>query len=98
MHTTPWGTVVFGEEAGNSGTLLEMIDPLNTTGVTYDRNVGTFSGTDAGNVTERPAIGHLSFEGVVIYPNGVLYYGDENRPSQGTPGGAYFKFVPTTAW
>lgn len=98
LHTTPWGTIVIGEEAGDSGTLLEMINPLNTTGVVYDRNNGTFSGPDAANVTERPALGHLSFEGVVIYTNGVIYYGDENRPSTGTPGGAYFKFVPSTPW
>jgi hypothetical protein len=24
------------------------------------------------------------------------YYGDENRPARGTPGGAYFKFLPST--
>ena len=27
-----------------------------------------------------------------------MYYGDENRPSTGTAGGAYFKFIPTTPW
>lgn len=97
-HTTPWGTVVFGEEAGSSGTLLEIIDPLHTTNVVYDRATGTFSGADAANVTERPAVGHLSFEGVAVYPNGVLYYGDENRPSRGTAGGAYFKFIPSMPW
>ena len=97
-HTTPWGTVVFGEEAGSSGSILEIIDPLHTTGVVYDRANGTFSGADAAHVTERPAVGHLSFEGVVIYPNGVMYYGDENRPSQGVAGGAYFKFVPGNPW
>ncbi len=97
-HVTPWGTVVVGEEAGSSGTLLEIIDPLHTTGVAYDRGAGTFSGADAANVTERPAVGHLSFEGVGIYPNGVMYYGDENRPSQATAGGAYFKFVPDNPW
>jgi hypothetical protein len=98
MHATAWGTVVFGEEAGSSGTVLEMIDPLHTTGVVYDRGAGTFSGADAANVTERAAIGHLSFEGLMVYPNGVMYYGDENRPSMGTPGGAYFKFVPDHPW
>lgn len=98
LHVTAWGTVVFGEEAGNSGTVLELIDPLHTTGVVYDRDAGTFSGADAAHVTERTALGHLSFEGVVIYPNGVTYYGDENRPSKGTPGGAYFKFVPENPW
>jgi hypothetical protein len=97
-HATPWGTVVFGEEAGNSGSILEIIDPLHTTGVTYNRETGAISGADAANVIERPAIGHLSFEGVVIYPNGVMYYGDENRPSESTPGGAYFKFVPEMPW
>lgn len=98
VHTTAWGTVIVGEEAGNSGTVLEIIDPLHTTNVLYDRVGGTFSGTDAAHVAERPALGHLSFEGIVAYPNGVLYYGDENRPSKGTPGGAYFKFVPATPW
>lgn len=97
-HTTPWGTVIVGEEAGNSGSLLEIIDPLFTTGVVYDRATGTLSGADAGNVALRPAVGHLSFEGVAIYPTGVLYYGDENRPSKGTAGGAYFKFVPANPW
>jgi secreted PhoX family phosphatase len=27
-----------------------------------------------------------------------MYCGDENRPSQGTAGGAYFKFIPTVPW
>ena len=97
-HATPWGTVVVGEEAGSSGSLLEIIDPLHTTAVTYDRTTGTLSGADAANVAVRLAVGHLSFEGIAIYPNGVLYYGDESRPSQGTAGGAYFKFVPINPW
>ena len=41
---TPWGTIVFGEEAGQGGRLYELIDPLHTTGVTLDRTTGTFSG------------------------------------------------------
>lgn len=98
VHSTAWGTIVFGEEAGSSGSLLELIDPLNTTDVIYDRASATFSGADADNVVERQAAGHLSFEGVVIYPNGVMYYGDENRPSSGTAGGAYFKYVPSSPW
>jgi hypothetical protein len=97
-HTTPWGTVIVAEEAGSSGSMLEIIDPLNTTGVSYDRVAHTFSGADAGNVAYRPAVGHLSFEGVGVYPNGVMYYGDENRPSEGTGGGAYFKFIPSVLW
>ncbi|MGR8933359.1 MAG: alkaline phosphatase PhoX [Gammaproteobacteria bacterium] len=98
VQTTAWGTLVIGEESGNSGTVLELIDPLHTTGVHYDHDTHALSGSDAGNVAVRPAIGHLSFEGVVVYPNGVMYYGDENRPAEGTAGGAYFKFVPKKPW
>ncbi len=97
-HVTPWGTVVVAEEAGNSGSMLEILDPLHTTNVVYDRVAHTLSGADAGNVAYRPAVGHLSFEGVGVYPNGVMYYGDENRPSVGTGGGAYFKFIPSAPW
>ncbi|MGH8547664.1 MAG: alkaline phosphatase PhoX [Methylococcales bacterium] len=98
VRATPWGTVIVGEEVGNTGSVLEIIDPLNTTGVVYDRGTGTLSGADAGNVAVRPALGHLAFEGIAIYPNGVIYYGDEKRPSSGTAGGAYFKFIPSTPW
>ncbi|MCA9511994.1 MAG: hypothetical protein KC560_14885 [Myxococcales bacterium] len=97
-HRTPWGTILVAEESGSTGSALEIIDPLHTTGVQYDRSTGVLSGADAGNVALRRALGHLSYEGVGILPNGIVYYGDENRPSQGTPGGAYFKFVPTAPW
>ncbi|MGE0601665.1 MAG: hypothetical protein AB7J35_19285 [Dehalococcoidia bacterium] len=95
VHATPWGTIVFGEEAGSSGRMFELISPLNTTGVTVNPDGSTSGGTGAANIVWRSAMGKLSFEGVGIYPNGVAYYGDENRPGTGTPGGAYFKFVPT---
>lgn len=99
VRRTAWGTIVVAEEAGSTGWLLEIMDPLGTTGVTFDRSTGAFfGGTGAGNLAVRPAVGRLSFEGLALYPNGVLYYGDENRPSRGTPGGAYFKFVPDTTW
>jgi len=97
---TPWGTIVFTEENGggtSGGRVYELIDPLNTTNVILDRTTGTFSGgTGASNFAVRPALGRLSFEGVGIYPNGVVYYGDEDRPLNGAGGGAYFKFVPST--
>ena len=96
-HRTPWGTIIVGEETGD-GHLLEIIDPLHTTGVSYDRGAGTLSGADADNVVVRDAVGQLAFEGVGILGNGILYYGDENRPAVGTPGGAYFKFVPDSPW
>jgi hypothetical protein len=76
---------------------LELIDPLHTTGVSLDRATGTFSGgSGAANLTARPALGRLSFEGLAIYPSGVTYFGDENRPAQGVGGGAYFKFIPAS--
>jgi secreted PhoX family phosphatase len=97
-RATPWGTVLFGEEDGGGpagGRMYELLNPIGTTGVTLDRTTGVFSGgTGAQNLVARPALGRLSFEGLGILTNGVTYYGDENRPSNGTAGGAYFKFVP----
>jgi len=88
-----------GEENGSTGQVIEIIRPLETTEVFFDRVTGLASGgTGAANIASRRALGRLSFEGLALYPNGVLYYGDENRPSSGTPGGAYFKFIPTTPW
>lgn len=99
VRRTPWGTLIAGEEAGAGGQLLEIIDPLVVTGVLFDRLAGTTSGgSGAANVVVRPAVGRLSFEGIALYPNGVMYYGDENRPATGTAGGAYFKFVPAAPW
>jgi secreted PhoX family phosphatase len=99
LHRTPWGTIVFGEEANagpTGGRVYEMIDPLHVSNVMLNRATGTFSGGQgADKLTARPALGRLSFEGIALFPNGVVYFGDENRPSAGTPGGAYFKFVPS---
>src|SRR4030095_1160304 len=91
---TPWGTIVFGEEAGTSGRVVELIHPLDTTDVTIAAAGRASGGTNTGNIVWRSALGKLSFEGVSIYPNGVVYYGDENRPGNGVGGGAYFKSIP----
>jgi secreted PhoX family phosphatase len=98
VKRTAWGTVIVGEEVGNTGWLLEIINPLATTNVAFNRTTGVLSGANAGNIATRPAVGRNSFEGLALYPNGLLYYGDENRPSQGTAGGAYFKFIPANPW
>ena len=99
VRRTAWGTIIFGEEVGGTGWLIEMIDPLGTSNVVFNRAAGTFSGgTGAGNFAVRPAVGRIAFEGLALYPNGVLYYGDENRPLTGTPGGPYFKFIPSMPW
>jgi secreted PhoX family phosphatase len=91
---TPWGTIVFGEEAGTSGRVFELIDPLNTTDVVIAADGTTSGGTNPGNIVWRSALGRLSFEGISIYPSGAVYFGDENRPGNGVGGGAYFKFIP----
>jgi secreted PhoX family phosphatase len=98
VRRTAWGTILAAEEVGNTGWMLEIINPLGTTNVVFNRVAGTLSGADAGNVAVRPAVGRLAFEGLALYPNGLLYYGDENRPATGTAGGAYFKFIPSTPW
>jgi hypothetical protein len=91
-HRSPWGTILFGEEAGggaNGGRVYELLDPLHTTNVVLNRATGAFTGGQgAPNLVARPALGRLSFEGIGMYPNGVVYYGDEQRPASGTPGGA----------
>src|SRR4029450_3638792 len=73
VEATPWGTVIFGEEAGggpNGGRVYELIDPLHTTGVPLARTTGVFSGgTGSSNLVARPALGRLSFEGIGIMPN-----------------------------
>ncbi|HEV8636784.1 MAG TPA: alkaline phosphatase PhoX [Chloroflexota bacterium] len=100
VRRTAWGTILFAEEAGggpSGGRVYELIDPLATTGVVLDRATGAFTGgVGAEHFAVRPALGRLSFEGFALYPSGLTYYGDEQRPANGAPGGAYFKFVPTS--
>lgn len=99
IRRTAWGTVIFGEEAGASGQLYELINPLITTGVSLDRATGVFSGgTNPQNLVRRDVIGRLSFEGLGLLSNGVLYYTDELRPSNGRPGGSYYKFIPANPY
>ena len=93
-HRTDWGTIVVGEEAGPVGRLWEIFDPLNVNNVTVDRVAG--SSPNPTHVVARTAMGQLSWEGVVLLPNGTSYYGDELRPSNGKPGGGIYKFVPAT--
>jgi hypothetical protein len=93
---TAWGTVIVGEEAGPEGRVYEILDPLRVTGVhVTDRTTGA---TDSPNVVARTALGQLSYEGIVLLPNGTVYYGDELRPSRGKPGGGIYKFVPSVPY
>ena len=90
---TAWGTVIVAEEAGPVGRLWEILDPLNVNGVAVNRAAGTSS--DPAHLVARTALGQLSYEGIVLLPNGTTYYGDELRPADGKPGGGIYKFVPT---
>ena len=98
VRATPWGTVLFGEEAGSVGAMYELIDPLNVVGASINNATGVTAAPYTNNIKHVNAFGFLSFEGLAILPNGVTYYGDELGPSNGTPGGAYYKFVPDTPW
>jgi hypothetical protein len=95
VRVTPWGTILFGEEGGSTGAMYELIDPLSVTGATINRTAGVSSSP---NIRRVDALGFLSFEGLGVLPNGVTYYGDELSAASGAPGGAYYKFVPTTPW
>lgn len=90
---TAWGTVIVGEEE-DDGRVIEILDPLTTTGITYDRDAATTS--DPTKAAVRTALGQLAYEGIVVLPDGTVYYADERRPEAGQPGGGLYKFVPAT--
>jgi hypothetical protein len=103
VRRTPWGSILFSEEAGegpNGGRVYELINPLQTTNVLLDRTTGVFTngpgGTGAENLTARPALGRLSFEGFAVYANGVTY-GDELRPSKRDSGRRLLQVHPLHA-
>ena len=95
IRITPWGTILFGEEAGDTGAMYELIDPLTVEGATINRTTGV---STSPKIRRVPALGLNSFEGLAILPNGVTYYGNELAAISGAPAGAYYKFVPTTPW
>jgi secreted PhoX family phosphatase len=93
IRRTPWGSIVVAEEAGATGGFYEIMDPQNVNGpvAVLDRTTGQ---TTDPRVVKRKAVGSLSFEGIVILPDGTTYYGDELAPGNGVPGGGMYKFVP----
>jgi len=50
------------------------------------------------HTVEHPVLGHIYFEGVVIYPNDVMYHGDKSRTPKRTAGGACFKYIHSSPW
>jgi secreted PhoX family phosphatase len=64
LRWTPWGTLLFAEEAGANGRLFEIVleqhDPMT-----------------AAAVLDRPAVGRMSHEGIEVDSHGNVYVGDE---------------------
>jgi hypothetical protein len=92
VRRTAWGTILVGEEQSDGG-LYEIFDPLGISSPVQVLNRATGQTSDP-RVVKRKAVGSLAWEGIGLLPNGTMYYGDELRPSAGSPGGAIYKFVP----
>jgi len=94
VRRTPWGTIIVAEEAGSTGGLYEILDPLHINAPinVSNRDLGTTS--DPLHLVKRQAVGSLSFESFAIKHDGTMIYGDELAPSGGNAGGALYKFVP----
>ena len=97
VRATPWGTVIFGEEAGDTGAMYEIIDPLAVDRRDHQPDAPAISSMPD-QIRRVDALGFNSFEGLAVLPNGVTYYGNELSANAGADGGAYYKFVPTTPW
>lgn len=88
IRWTPWGTIIFAEEA-KGGRLLEIILDPNDRMKVHE-------------VIDRPAVGRLAHEGIDIDAAGNVYVVDEHRGrSVGCDGvvpcgGGIYKFVPDT--
>jgi secreted PhoX family phosphatase len=64
LDWTPWGTLLFAEEAGADGRLFEIVLAKNDP-------------TTAAAVHDRPAVGRMSHEGIAVDAHGNVYVGDE---------------------
>jgi len=98
VRRTPWGTILVGEEAGNTGGLYEIIDPVHITTAINVTNRATGANSDMLHLAKRQAVGSLSFESLAVEENGTMIYGDELAPSGGNNGGGIYKFVPAIAF
>jgi hypothetical protein len=94
VRRTPWGTILVGEEAGNTGGLYEIVNPLSITAPINVTNRATGANTDMLHLAKRQAVGSLSFESLAVEDDGTMIYGDELAPSGGVAGGGIYKFVP----
>jgi len=94
VRRTPWGTILVGEEAGATGGLYELIDPVHIAGPINVTNRANGTTSDALHLVKRQAVGSLSFESLAVEADGTVIYGDELAPSAGNAGGGIYKFVP----
>ncbi|MGZ8195122.1 MAG: alkaline phosphatase PhoX [Methylosarcina sp.] len=105
IRRTPWNTIVATEETDDGG-LYEILNPLTTTEQTVATRGASNTIDSAGNavtgqIEYRGAVGKLAWEGLDLTAQGIVYYGDEERPGSGGPdadGGSLFKFVPDALW
>lgn len=99
IRLTPWNTILATEETDDGGA-YEILDPMALNDVTVtDRGAGTIEGA-ADNMVKRSALPTMSWEGLTITDEGVIYAGDELRPGEMEPdsdGGSMFKFIPDRA-
>ena len=106
IRRTPWNTIVATEETDDGG-LYEILNPLTTPDLTLvARGASEVVDTNGaavatGLVEYRGAVGKLAWEGLDLTKQGIVYYGDEERPGTGGAdfdGGSLFKFVPELQW
>ena len=94
VRRTPWGTIIVAEEAGASGGLYEIFDPVSITTPIVVTNRATGANSDPAHLFKQKAVGSLSFESLAIKADGTTIYGDELAPGNGNAGGGIYKFVP----
>jgi hypothetical protein len=64
------------------------VSPTKPAGVTYEAIRQGDGRLAIGVKFTSGATDRLSYEGFAIYPNGIIYFGDEQRPGNGVIGGA----------
>jgi secreted PhoX family phosphatase len=94
VRRTAWGTIIVAEEAGATGGVYELIDPVHINTPINVTNRGTGANTDPLHLAKRQAVGSLSFESFAIRADGTMIYADELAPGGGNAGGGVYKFVP----
>ncbi|MGZ8157821.1 MAG: alkaline phosphatase PhoX, partial [Methylobacter sp.] len=105
IRRTPWNTIVATEEVDDGG-MYEILNPLTAVDQTLvargaSETIDTTGNAVTGQVEYRGAVGKLAWEGLDLTEQGVVYYGDEERPGSAgadRDGGSIFKFVPSTLW